>query len=295
MALVLSLSGAVAVPIQPTPPMGWMSWQVFRCETDCATHPDSCINDALYRGQADRMAADGYLAAGYSGIHIDDCWPEMQRDSSGRLVPDAARFPAGMKALGDYIHSKDLTFGIYSAAYTTPLSDLVDEAIRTSPVDVRRSLYGSIVLAGGSTMFANFSPRLQRDVKRLVTARYTAAGIAEDKIPRPTDTSSAVRRMEPDEAAGGASAPSGSGGRYSTAIPLRHGQRTRSALSAYHRASAPGYRRTTGRREPWEFARLRGTGRARSGETALGLRTRGRSLGRPGRARGRAWTRDIAI
>lgn len=26
-----------------TPPMGWLSWERFRCETDCKTFPDSCI------------------------------------------------------------------------------------------------------------------------------------------------------------------------------------------------------------------------------------------------------------
>lgn len=26
-----------------TPPMGWMTWQRFRCITDCDTFPDDCI------------------------------------------------------------------------------------------------------------------------------------------------------------------------------------------------------------------------------------------------------------
>lgn len=26
-----------------TPPMGWMSWQRFRCITDCESYPDECI------------------------------------------------------------------------------------------------------------------------------------------------------------------------------------------------------------------------------------------------------------
>ena len=29
------------------------------------------------------------------------------------LQPDAARFPSGIKALADYVHSKGLKFGIY--------------------------------------------------------------------------------------------------------------------------------------------------------------------------------------
>lgn len=26
-----------------TPPMGWLSWERFRCNIDCATYPDECI------------------------------------------------------------------------------------------------------------------------------------------------------------------------------------------------------------------------------------------------------------
>ena len=42
-----------------------MSWEIFRCQTDCATHPSSCINAQLYTQMSDHLAADGYLAAGY--------------------------------------------------------------------------------------------------------------------------------------------------------------------------------------------------------------------------------------
>jgi alpha-galactosidase len=46
---------------------------------------------------------------------IDDCW-QVSRDSAGNIIPDPERFPSGMKALADYIHSKGLKFGIYSCA-----------------------------------------------------------------------------------------------------------------------------------------------------------------------------------
>lgn len=107
--------------LSPTPPMGWMSWEVFRCDIDCTAHPDACINEALYKGQTDRLAADGYLAAGYNGIHIDDCWMQLKpiRDQSGRLVPDKNRFPSGFKALGDYMHRKNVSFAIYTAESAT--------------------------------------------------------------------------------------------------------------------------------------------------------------------------------
>lgn len=97
-----------------TPPMGWMSWEVFRCQTDCVNHPDACINHNLYEQTTYALVDGGYLALGYNQV-IDDCWEQKNgRDSSGRLIPDASRFPSGMKALGDYMHSKGVRFGTYS-------------------------------------------------------------------------------------------------------------------------------------------------------------------------------------
>ncbi|KAK6173347.1 hypothetical protein SNE40_016816 [Patella caerulea] len=61
----------------------------------------------------DLMVADGYKDVGYEYICIDDCWPLKTRGADGRLVPDPARFPSGMKALADYVHSKGLKLGIY--------------------------------------------------------------------------------------------------------------------------------------------------------------------------------------
>jgi alpha-galactosidase len=65
------------------------------------------------RVMADRMVEDGYLAAGYEYIIVDDCWLAHTRDSAGRLQPDPKRFPNGIKGLADYIHSRGLKFGIY--------------------------------------------------------------------------------------------------------------------------------------------------------------------------------------
>jgi hypothetical protein len=58
----------------------------------------------------------GLSDIGYSYVNLDDCWQAATRDEHGKLQPDSVRFPSGMKALGDYIHSKGLKFGIYSSA-----------------------------------------------------------------------------------------------------------------------------------------------------------------------------------
>jgi len=97
-----------------TPPMGWMSWEIFRCETDCEAHPDSCINDKLYEQMADHMAADGYRQAGYNQVSIDDCWANITGRVNGTMVPDTTRFPKGMKAVGDHLHARGVLFGTYS-------------------------------------------------------------------------------------------------------------------------------------------------------------------------------------
>lgn len=87
-------------------PMGFNTWNTFGTN----------ISDQLIRETADMMVEKGYLAAGYEYLVIDDCWQERERDSEGRLVPDHNKFPNGMKAVADYVHSKGLKFGIYSDA-----------------------------------------------------------------------------------------------------------------------------------------------------------------------------------
>lgn len=96
-----------------TPPMGWLTWERFRCNTDCKSDPENCISEHLILTMAKRMAEDGYLAAGYEYISVDDCWPEYKRDTGGKLQPDHERFPTGIKNLTDKLHSLGLKFGIY--------------------------------------------------------------------------------------------------------------------------------------------------------------------------------------
>lgn len=91
-----------------TPPMGWSTWYGLRCN----------FKDADLREMADRMTANGLRAAGYDHLNVDDCWA-AGRDAAGNLTVDQQRFPAGLKALGEYIHSKGLKFGLYTSAGTT--------------------------------------------------------------------------------------------------------------------------------------------------------------------------------
>ena len=117
-----------------------MSWVRFRCDIDCDAKrkpppqlrhmsprltaqlsgmlaADACINEDLYRVMADHLATDGYLAAGYNQVSIDDCWANMSRSADGVMIPDPSRFPSGLKALGDYMHARGVRFGIYSGEF----------------------------------------------------------------------------------------------------------------------------------------------------------------------------------
>ncbi|XP_049627598.1 alpha-N-acetylgalactosaminidase-like [Suncus etruscus] len=94
------------------PPMGWLSWERFRCNTDCKNDPKNCISERLFMEMADRLAQDGWRDLGYLYLNIDDCWIGG-RDSKGRLIPDKERFPNGIAFLADYAHSLGLKLGIY--------------------------------------------------------------------------------------------------------------------------------------------------------------------------------------
>eukprot|EP00475_Leptophrys_vorax_P028686 TRINITY_DN416_c0_g1_i2.p1 TRINITY_DN416_c0_g1~~TRINITY_DN416_c0_g1_i2.p1 ORF type:complete len:427 (-),score=77.94 TRINITY_DN416_c0_g1_i2:57-1160(-) len=67
---------------------------------------------------ADAIVSSGLRDAGYTYVNIDDCW-QIDRDNvTQQIVPDPTRFPSGMKAVADYLHSQGLKFGVYSDAGT---------------------------------------------------------------------------------------------------------------------------------------------------------------------------------
>lgn len=91
-----------------TPPMGWNSWNAFNTD----------ITEQKIKDAALALVSSGMKAAGYEYINIDDAWMDTVRDAQGRLQPDPKRFPHGIKALADYVHSLGLKIGIYESAGT---------------------------------------------------------------------------------------------------------------------------------------------------------------------------------
>lgn len=99
-----------------TPPMGWNSWNYLRCND---------LSEEGVRSAADAIVDRGLAKMGYRYIVVDDCW-QSGRDADGRLIADPERFPSGMKALGDYLHSRGLKFGIYAVPGTMTCANYWD-------------------------------------------------------------------------------------------------------------------------------------------------------------------------
>ncbi|GAA1524012.1 hypothetical protein BJ978_000449 [Agromyces terreus] len=98
--------GTYSADLSPAPPMGFNAWLSYKCN----------VNEDLIVEVADYIVSSGLKDAGYEYINLDDCWEGATRDADGRLQNDPVTFPHGIAWLGEYIHSKGLKFGIYSAA-----------------------------------------------------------------------------------------------------------------------------------------------------------------------------------
>ena len=85
-----------------TPPMGWNSWNCW----------GSAVTDENIREAAQALVDTDLINHGFSYVTIDDTW-EGTRDPETLRITSNEKFP-DMKALGDFIHSKGLKFGIYT-------------------------------------------------------------------------------------------------------------------------------------------------------------------------------------
>ncbi|MFJ8060598.1 glycosyl hydrolase family 28 protein [Streptomyces sp. NPDC096142] len=90
------------------PAMGWSSW----------SHVRRTPTEAKIKAQADAMVASGLKNHGFVYVNLDDFWQKCDAngftvDSYGRWAVDPAKFPSGIKALADHVHSRGLKFGFY--------------------------------------------------------------------------------------------------------------------------------------------------------------------------------------
>jgi hypothetical protein len=97
------------------PYMGWSSWslQATNYPGVNPNGPANWLNEANVVRQADVMAAK-LRRHGYTYVNVDAGW-HKGFDSYARPVVDPAKFPHGMKWLGDYVHRKGLKLGSYLA------------------------------------------------------------------------------------------------------------------------------------------------------------------------------------
>ncbi len=95
-----------------TPPMGWYPWNMFGEEPQ---------NEALIREIAGALVASGMKDAGYAYVGPDEgiCF---SRGPNGKLTSNLARYPSGLRGLGDHIHRMGLKYALYTDAGTKTCS-----------------------------------------------------------------------------------------------------------------------------------------------------------------------------
>ncbi|MBQ9224115.1 MAG: alpha-galactosidase, partial [Prevotella sp.] len=125
---LLTLVMTVEVQAQRrTPVMGWSSWNTYRVH----------ISDTLIKKQADAIVQKGLKDVGYTYINVDDGF-FGRRNAQGEMQPHPQRFPRGMKAVADYIHSLGLKAGIYSDAGAVTCGSIWDK----DSIGIGAGLYG---------------------------------------------------------------------------------------------------------------------------------------------------------
>lgn len=106
---LLSAAQALDNGLGLLPVLGWNTW--------CTLGPcgrDYCDEEEV-KAMADVIVSSGLKDLGYQYVNLDDCWASL-RDRTGQITADRNRFPSGMKAVADYIHSKGLKYGLYTDA-----------------------------------------------------------------------------------------------------------------------------------------------------------------------------------
>lgn len=90
-----------------TPPLGWNSWNCW----------GNSVSQELVENSAKAMVESGLADYGWSYVNIDDGWQGVRGGEYKAIQPNS-KFP-DMKALGEYIHSLGLKFGIYSTPWVS--------------------------------------------------------------------------------------------------------------------------------------------------------------------------------
>ena len=98
-------SAAAAELLAATPPMGWSSWYAVGSE----------VTEKLVKETAELLQRTGLQAKGYSHVNVDEGWMQGRNATTGVPYEDTSMFPAGMRALGEYLHEKKFHYGLYTS------------------------------------------------------------------------------------------------------------------------------------------------------------------------------------
>ncbi len=126
LAAFFTLSLSLLAQKEPKPPMmGFSTWNSFH----------ALIDEDLIKAQADALVSTGLRDAGYLYLNIDDGYFDG-RDAEGNIRVKADKFPSGMKALADYVHSKGLKFGLYGDAGPNTCASIWENPKETGGIGV---------------------------------------------------------------------------------------------------------------------------------------------------------------
>ena len=106
------------------------NWNAYGCD----------VSEDLLLSTAERIKDWGLRDLGYNYVILDDCWA-TSRGSNGSIMPNMTRFPNGMAAVADAMHSMGLKYGMYSSAgkvKQAPGGHRVDLSTDVSPVHLCR-------------------------------------------------------------------------------------------------------------------------------------------------------------
>ncbi|HVV23073.1 MAG TPA: glycoside hydrolase family 27 protein, partial [Pseudonocardiaceae bacterium] len=106
------------------PYMGWSSWSLESTNSpDVSPNGEAWLTEQHVLAQADVMAAK-LRSHGYEYVNIDAGWLGGF-DAYGRPIPDATKFPDGIRHIADHVHREGLKLGMYLAVglYTDAYGD----------------------------------------------------------------------------------------------------------------------------------------------------------------------------
>ena len=101
--VTLTVSSQLPMPL---PFMGWLSWNSVEGD----------VSEDIVKRVADLFLENGLYKAGWNTVMMDDLWQAPTRSDEGKPLPHPKRFPNGLRAVADYVHSKGMKFGLYTDA-----------------------------------------------------------------------------------------------------------------------------------------------------------------------------------